>query len=187
MKVTWCPECHTRYKDDTKFCHACGRRTKWIKACPRCGHRFWSSNFSKHFDWCQSVPKPEEMADMLDDDPNLTVGGLIGMFGGHRSNGKVDTGIVRHLSSTRWTKKRLDVRGHQAQRNKASEAMGGDKSVPTTPCGRCLVLGQELDDEGICEECRREMRASLARLGRPKNGFYPNQYDLKYFTKLITA
>jgi hypothetical protein len=138
------------------------------------------------------IPRPDELADLFDRDPTATVKGIARRYSVHSK------AIERRLMGTRWTIERLRVRGHQVHANNmAAGRWGTILNLPTTPCRRCLVLGQELDKKGLCAWCLKDVKRNYGRLESAvvlsRNGYslsrdhWLNSWDLDYVIRRITA
>jgi hypothetical protein len=192
MRITWCPGCHTRYRDGSKVCEHCKKKTRWVIACPRCGQSIVSNNYKVHYRSCLKIPRPDELADLFDRDPTATAKGIARRYGVH------SRAIERRLMGTRWTIERLRVRGRQVYANNMTATRWGSTlDRPTTPCRRCLVLGQKLDKNGLCDWCLKDVKRNYGRLESAvilsKRGYslsrdhWLNSWDLNYVIHRITA
>ena len=109
--------------------------------CPRCSGTF--QGLKRHAAWCAKLPLSHELAQMLDDDPALTVRKMTCHYNvGYQT-------LRKRLEGTRWTKRRLDERGKKARR------MGGIKgnSKKGLIC-KCGILVETKGD--ACQWCRLE-------------------------------
>lgn len=71
--------------------------------CPRCGRPVRNDN-GAHSEACQKVPVPDDLADQLDNDPQLTAKALAKKYG------TTARFIIDRLVGTRWSRDRLDDR-----------------------------------------------------------------------------
>ena len=131
--------------------------------CPRCGKfSSQSRNHLCHYRVCKRIPKPDELAAMLDDNTSLTVSDLRKRYG---TNAKF---IKDRLKGTRWTYKRLNQRGKVQQGIRSGEARNGQvytsslwRSRKNEPrCPRCDLLTA---DGGMCPYCPGKVAAISAR------------------------
>ena len=121
--------------------------------CQRCGQEFPSpSCMGSHLPSCLRIPKPDDLAQMMDDDPMATPSSLAEFFGVHYRTIKV------RLQGTHWTRERLQERAaHVRRENGLRDAIWR----PTSPyCPRCYLLNGTYD---LCKYCHQEIEAKVAR------------------------
>ncbi len=95
-------------------CATCGE-DKIVWLCPRCGRSYRSP--SNHIFTCNSLPTPAELAQMLDNDPELGIADLCFTFDVSRKT------MAERLESTHWDRARLRERSAHTSSHKRSILM----------------------------------------------------------------
>lgn len=131
--------------------------------CYRCGRMIPNTSTGSHIKSCLKMPRPNDLAQMMDDDPLSTPNSMANLFGVSYAS------ILLRLEGTHWTPKRLSERTKYVRREHGriyakARLPGSPRNriwVPDAPhCPRCMILNHK---QGLCEFCRKEIEAKVER------------------------
>jgi len=121
-----------------------------VKICPNCDREIQTVGFDSHFESCSRLPTADEICQMLDDDPLLTVNSLARQF--HVGNRT----IYNRLEKTRWNHRRLTLRGHNVRTHgiKNGRRIQTNRKQKIVDRGGVFCLFCRIcNDAPICEFC----------------------------------